>query len=119
MNQREQIRREYRGLLKSLSKLTAESPTFPRPIQDVLRTLRTGWLTPGSEILRRLDNNRLSLRSVAQRPVLLQRKWFMELLPVEKARWVGLFWDSHVRNELPEILGLSKRRLLQLMKVGN
>lgn len=115
----EQIRREYRGILKSLSKLKGASPGFSGPIQGMLRTLRTGWLTPGSEILRRLEKRRLSLSSVAQRPVLLQRKWFMELKASDKPRWVRIFWDSPVKDELPQILGLSKRRLLQLMKSRN
>lgn len=88
-------------------------------MRDLWRILRAGWLTPGSEILFRLENRKILPESVLRRSYLLQRKWFSELDCDGKSKWIRLFWDFCKKDELPKVLGLSKRRLSQLIKAGN
>ena len=113
MNQQTFIRREYRAIVKGLKALSLAAESTA-PAEKLLRALKMGWLTPGCDVLNRLESKRLSPRAVLRRPPLLQRKWFQELSPGEKARWIGAFWDLTAKTELSKVLGLSKRRLRQL-----
>lgn len=113
VNQHQFIRREYRALLKSLRELPLTSEAT-LPAQKLLKALKMGWLTPGSEILSRLESKRLSPQVVLRRPLILQRKWFHELLAGEKPRWINIFWNLPAKTDMPKTLGLSKRRVLQL-----
>ena len=113
MNQQQFIRREYLAVVKSLKELNLTSEAT-LPVKKLMRILKMGWLTPGPEILKRLESKRLSTRAVLQRPALLQKKWFSELSVPEKTRWISLFWTSTAKTQLSQILGISKRRLQQL-----
>lgn len=113
MTQQGQIRREYRAIVKGLKALTVAAKAT-EPTQKLLRALKTGWLTPGCEILARLENKRLSPRAVLRKPALLQRKWFHELSTHEKPRWIDVFLSFTAKTEISLTLGISKRRLLQL-----
>ena len=119
MHQGNPVWREYRELVKSLTRLQGANQPGQNDLRDLLRSLRTGWLTPGSEILFRLEKKRLKPRAVARRPPALQRKWFQELNDLEKSRWIAVFWDTPAKSDLPKLLKLSKRRLQQLMKTRN
>ncbi|MBX3110307.1 MAG: hypothetical protein KF743_14090 [Fimbriimonadaceae bacterium] len=113
MNQQKFIRREYLAIVKGLTEihLTSEDTL---PVKNLLRILKMGWLTPGPEILKRLESKRLTPRAVLQRPELLQKKWFHELSAHEKPRWINVFWSSTAKTQLSQVLGISKRRLQQL-----
>ena len=113
MNQQRQIRREYRAIVRGLKALSVGSKAN-EPAQKLLRALSSGWLTPGCEILARLENKKLSPRAILRKPALLQRKWFHELSVHEKPRWIAVFLSFTAKTELSQILGISKRRLLQL-----
>lgn len=115
VNQHQLIRREYRAIIQCVKEL-GTAPEATQPAQKLLKTLKMGWLTPGSEILSRLESKRLSAQAVMRRPAMLQRKWFSELLASEKPRWIKAFWNSPAKTDLPKILLLSKRRLLQLQQ---
>lgn len=113
MTQQRRIRREYRAIVKGLKALSVATKAT-ESTQKLLRALKTGWLTPGCDILARLESKRLSPMAVLRRPVLLQRKWFQELSTYEKSRWIGVFLGFTAKTELSQNLGISKRRLLQL-----
>jgi len=106
---------EYRSLVETLETLQSVNTALLEPIRSVLQILRTGWLTPGREILLQLEMGEVTLLSVLRRPRRLQRKWFSELDALEKVRWIAVFWDSSQKVDLPKVLGLSKRRLQQLL----
>lgn len=114
MNQHQFIRREYRAIVQSVKELSTAASEATLPAQKLLKALKMGWLTPGSEILSRLESKRLSAQAVLRRPAMLQRKWFNELLASEKPQWINVFWNLPAKPDLPKILGLSKRRLFQL-----
>lgn len=106
MNQHQFIRREYRAIIQSVKELsTASAVTLPA--QKLLKTLKMGWLTPGSDVLNRLENKKISPQAVLRKPALLQKKWFQELPADKKTRWIGVFWDLTAKLELSNILGLS------------
>jgi len=115
VNQHQFIRREYRAIIQSVKELSKASEVT-LPVQKLLKALKMGWLTPGSEILSRLESKRLSPQAVLRRPAMLQRKWFHELSGSEKPRWINVFWNLSAKTDLPKILELSKRRLLQLQQ---
>jgi len=106
---------EYRSLVETLVALKRTHTALSEPMQSVLESLRAGWLTPGREILFRLELRELSLQSVLRRSRKLQRKWFTDLSVLEKSRWIRIFWHSPAKDDLPKVLGLSKRRLQQLL----
>ncbi|MBX3172218.1 MAG: hypothetical protein KF760_32740 [Candidatus Eremiobacteraeota bacterium] len=106
---------DYRSVVKRLASLKQHQEPA---VREVLRILRLGWLTPGSEILFRLENALLRPGAVLRRPIPLQQKWFSELNYFEKSRWITIFWKLETKDELPQILGLSKRRLQQLMQAA-
>lgn len=115
MNQQQLIQREYRAIIQSVRELSLASEATQQG-QKLLQVLKMGWLTPGSEILKRLESKKLAPRAVLRRPALLQQKWFHELSSPEKSRWLQVFWNLSAKTELSQLLGISKRRLQQLQQ---
>ena len=76
-----------------------------------------GWLTPGGEILRRIEKHKLPLHRVLGQHDSLQRKWFEDLSDLQKGRWVNIFRDYCGGDRLKNILQLTMRRLQQLQKL--
>lgn len=110
MHSRGGIVEEYRVILSELATLKGKQ------LASVVRKLEMGWLTPGSEILRRLRSKDLSLEEVLRQPDSMQRKWFADLNSLEKSRWVKAFRIFCGYEKLEKIFQLTRRRLQQLEK---
>lgn len=110
MDSRGGIVEEYRIVLSKLAALKGEKHLA------VLRMFELGWLTPGSEILKRLRSKELSLEKVLEQPDSMQRKWFADLNNLEKSRWVKDFRIFCGYEKLEKIFQLTRRRLQQLEK---
>ena len=104
--------KEYREILNSLAPLRTK-----RRFSDVLQRLEMGWLTPGFEILRRIETRKLKVSHVLEQPDSLHRKWFEDLSDRQKGRWVNIFRRYCERGQLQDILRLTMRRLQQLQKL--
>lgn len=99
---------EYRALLDELMRQLPEHP--------LLQKLQMGWLTPGSEILRRLEKEKTFAQTLLQTSQSLHRKWFDDLSDSQKGRWVSILRPLCVHGEMEEILQLTLRRLQQLQR---
>jgi len=109
---RNRVLKEYREILARLAPLRKD-----QKLSTVLQRLEMGWLTPGGEILRRIETRRLPLRRVLEQHDSLHRKWFEELSDLQKGRWINLFRGYCDDDRLQNILRLTIRRLQQLQKL--
>lgn len=112
MESRKRVVKEYREILNSLASLRQS-----KKLAAVLQQLETGWLTPGSEILQRIEKKKLHPAGVLAQPDSLHRKWFEDLSHLQKGRWVNIFRDYCSDERLQNILQLTLRRLQQLQKL--
>ncbi len=112
MDPRKSVVKEYREILSSLAPLRTK-----RTFSDALQRLEMGWLTPGFEILRRIETRKLKVSHVLEQPDSLHRKWFEDLSDRQKGRWVNIFRRHCEKGRLQDILRLTMRRLQQLQKL--
>ncbi len=103
---------EYRVILGQLKSLAEDD----KAVAPVFQRLETGWLTPGGEILQRIEDGEVSPQKILRQSRFLIRKWFNELSDQQKARWIDHLRLVRVDEEVQKILQLSQRRLQQLRK---
>jgi len=110
MRSQVKVVQEYRAMLNELAQI------IDQPKHPLLQKFWMGWLTPGSEILRRMMREEICPRSLLRTPQSLHLKWFAELCDFNKGRWISLLRPLCKHGDLEKILQLSKRRLQQLQQ---
>lgn len=83
-------------------------------LDEALRALRGGWLTPGCWAIEHIETGQLATAE----PQLL-RKWYGDLDPLGQSRLILALVDHHgsVRN-VADLLGLTSRRLDQILHLN-
>lgn len=104
---------EYRAFLDELIRWTQH---LNQPDHPLVQKLQMGWLTPGSEILCRLEKEEILAQKLLRTPQSLHRKWFDDLSELQKGRWISILRPFCVNGELENILQLTLRRLQQLQR---
>ena len=97
MERQSRVVSEYRSILSELKLLRGESAAA------IFRRLETGWLTPGSEILERIENQEVSLQKILRQSRSLLRKWFSDLSDQGKGRFIDLLRLVCVNEEVQEM----------------
>lgn len=102
--------REMEAVLARL----ADRPDLVATLEALLDSLERGPNAPGSYILWALEQGLRSSHEVAIAPQWLQKQWFGQLKPEEKARWIQVMLPVQDLAKQSRIHGVTTRWLREL-----